>query len=47
MFKEFNNGKVIERNATFIENRYGVIKSMTPDWDEQYENIDSDFDLPF
>ena len=47
MFKEFNNGKVIERNATFIENRYGVIKRMTPDWDEQYENIDSDFDLPF
>ncbi len=47
MYKEFNNGKVIERNATFVENGDGVIKRMTPDWDEQYENIDENYDLPF
>jgi hypothetical protein len=47
IWKEFNNGKVIERSATFVENEDGVIKRMTPDWDGDYENIDENFDLPF
>jgi len=47
IWKEFNNGKVIERSATFAENEDGVIKRMTPDWDGDYENIDENFDLPF
>ena len=47
IWKEFNNGKVIERSATFAENEDGVIKRMTPDWDGDYENIGENFDLPF
>lgn len=47
ILKEFNNGKVIERNATFTEDEDSRIKRMTPDWDDDYENIDENFDLPF
>ena len=47
IYKEFNNGTVIERNATFAEDENGVIKRMTPNWDGDYEIIDENFDLPF
>jgi len=47
ILKEFNNGKVIERKATFTENGDGGIKRMTPDWDGDCEIIDENFDLPF
>ncbi len=49
--KEFNNGKSIQRNASFnFED--GIVKRMTPEWDVEYdlidyENIVEDFDLPF
>lgn len=50
LWKEFNNGRFIKRRAIFEQDEEGVIKRMTPDWNESFstdENINEDFDLPF
>jgi len=50
LWKEFSNGKFIKRSAIFEQDEEGIIKRMTPDWNESfnaYENIVEDFDLPF
>ncbi len=47
LYKEFNNGKTIQKNALFnFED--DTIKRMTPKWNEEFDLIDGEnFDLPF